>query len=89
MVARNLSQRHSETDCTQTKISEKSRPPNVRNTHSSVTNTWSKLSRIPHVNCALRTKLRHSLHRKSSRGMVLDLLLFSIHSMNSTVEAGG
>eukprot|EP01043_Picozoa_sp_COSAG02_P017912 COSAG02_NODE_823_length_16754_cov_69.933353_5_plen_164_part_00 len=37
ILARNLSQRNSGTDCAQIKISEKSTPPNVRNTHSSVT----------------------------------------------------
>ena len=37
MLARNLSQRNSGTDCAQIKISEKSTAPNVRNTHSSVT----------------------------------------------------
>ena len=39
MLPGNLSQRHSETDCTQIKTSEKSTPPNVRNTHSSVIKT--------------------------------------------------
>ena len=40
--AESVSQRNSGTDCTQIKVSEKSTPPNVRNTHSSVPNVYKQ-----------------------------------------------
>eukprot|EP01043_Picozoa_sp_COSAG02_P018332 COSAG02_NODE_855_length_16487_cov_19.113498_3_plen_230_part_00 len=62
-----MSQRNSETDCAQIEISEKSTPPNVRNTHSSATNTVRRC-RFPIWLSEAPTEVSYSASCLTARG---------------------